>query len=89
MRRGDRSDESARARPTASASRRELLAVQLRLIEGVDLKNFQARHGELGAETWLVLEELGRQGLLLLEEPLAKLTLQGRLFYDTVASEIV
>jgi len=68
---------------------RELLAINLRVIEGVDLKEFQSRHGELDPETHHVLQSLTSQGLLEIKDQRVKLTQQGILFYDTVASEVI
>lgn len=72
------------------AHRRELLAVEMRLRQGVDLSSFQQRHGSLEPETMVALHELVKQGLLgeNLEDRL-KLTHKGVLFYDSVASEII
>lgn len=72
------------------AHRRELLAVEMRLSQGVDLNNFQQRHGNLETETFKVLQELTNQGFLS-ESPEArlKLTQQGILFYDSVAAELI
>lgn len=68
---------------------RELLAVQLRLISGVDLALFQNRHGDLDREIFTVLEALEEALLLRKQENHLTLTQKGILFYDTVASELV
>jgi oxygen-independent coproporphyrinogen III oxidase len=70
-------------------SRKELLAIGLRLKEGVDCKVFEARHGPLDAQTRKTLESLVKQNLLEHEETFYRLTDHGRLFYDTVAIEII
>lgn len=71
-----------------SAKYRELLAVQLRLVEGVDLMAFGALHGPIDPALEKTLEHLASQGFLETGEQL-RLTPRGRLFYDTVATEIV
>lgn len=68
---------------------RELLAVQLRMISGVDMAAFQERYGKLDAEVLLTLGKLSEQGLLEMGDSRARLTSKGVLFYDSVASEIV
>ncbi len=62
----------------------ELLAVNLRLVEGVDLKKW----GPLPKETEETIARLIEEGYLEKKERLA-LTERGLLFYDTVASEII
>lgn len=70
-------------------SRNELLAIGLRLKEGVDCQVFEAKHGPLDPDTHLALESLVRQNLLLREGSIYRLTDQGTLFYDSVAVEII
>ncbi len=62
----------------------ELLAVRLRLKEGIDIETF-----EIPLETKGALEKLKNLRFLAQEGSKLKLTEQGMLFYDTVASEIV
>lgn len=69
--------------------RRELLAIALRLLSGVDLVAFEAAHGSLNADTHLSIQKLQQQGLLVLNGNHLALTDRGLLFYDTVATEIV
>lgn len=66
------------------ASMRELLAVHLRLKEGVDLSVF-----DLDEETRGSLQRLEKQELLTLREGRASLTDRGMLYYDSVAAEII
>ncbi len=66
------------------ASVKELLAVRLRLKEGADLSLFS-----LPPETHIAMEALKRQGLLQQQGSQLQLTDRGRLFYDTVATEII
>lgn len=66
------------------ASQRELLAVQLRLLRGVNLKEFT-----LSKETIEILFRLQKEGYLIQQDEILKLTRQGILFYDSVATEII
>jgi oxygen-independent coproporphyrinogen-3 oxidase len=72
-----------------SAKRRELLAVQLRLTEGVHLEEFQQKQGPLEKETWEALQSLEKQNLISITTDYLKLTHRGMLFYDMIASEII
>lgn len=67
---------------------KELLAVELRLLKGVDLNAFQKRHGRLPEELHTSIKNLISQGYLEIDRRI-RLTDHGRLFYDTVASEII
>lgn len=62
----------------------ERLAIQLRLLQGVDLKAFH-----LPQKTHQTLDQLIAQGLLSKRGGWLKLTKRGLLFYDTVATEIL
>ncbi len=62
----------------------ELLAVGLRLKEGIDIRSFP-----IPKETEGPIEKLKMQGLLKEEGARLQLTERGTLFYDTVAAEIV
>ncbi len=66
------------------ANVKELLAVQLRLIEGVDIRTFA-----LPESTMQALTKLQGQGLLEHSAHQWRLTTQGTYFYDTVATEII
>ena len=72
-----------------SSSQNELLAVQLRLLEGVDLVLFQERHEKLSVETTQALWDLEQKGWLLKEDQTLKLSAEGLLFYDSVATAII
>ncbi len=63
----------------------ELLAVRLRLLEGVDLTQFP----QLPANTHTILRTLAAQGWLELTPSHAKLSQEGLLFYDSVAAAII
>jgi len=65
--------------------KRERLMLHLRLIEGVNLKDF----APLDDATMDILQEKASQGLLDLHFPYCKLTEKGYLFYDTVAEALV
>lgn len=69
--------------------RRELLAVNLRVLSGVDLNEFQVLNGPLEKETEKVLRNLQEQDFLILQDSVLNLTEHGVLFYDTIASEII
>ncbi len=68
---------------------RELLAINLRLIEGVDLNKFQDTHGKLDLETFAVLKLLVADGFIVQDSERIMLTKRGILFYDTVASDLI
>lgn len=72
-----------------SALQRELLAVQLRLKEGVNLDEFSTRHGELPKELYPSLEKLETCGWLKRENSIIRLSEEGMLFYDSVAEEVI
>lgn len=62
----------------------ELLAVRLRTKEGANLKEFP-----INIDTKKTLERLKDLGLLIEENNVIKLTERGKLFYDSVAEEII
>lgn len=68
--------------------RRELLAINLRLMEGVNLKVFQEKHGALDEETFKTLSHL-KENDLIKEDLSVKLTKRGILLYDTVATHLI
>jgi oxygen-independent coproporphyrinogen-3 oxidase len=68
---------------------RELLAINIRLLEGVDLNLFQQKHGLVDVDTLSCLNKLVTEGFLTFQKGRYQLTQRGILFYDTVASEIV
>ncbi len=68
---------------------RELLAVGLRMNQGVDLPSFQERWGVLDESLLSTLSWLKKINLLTEEEGCLKLTDTGRLLYDQIASEII
>ena len=70
--------------------RRELLAIALRLLEGVRLDYFEEKWGKLSSQDHQNIHLLKRQGLL--KSPTTNklsLTYEGILHYDTVASELI
>lgn len=71
------------------ASLRELLAIQLRLLEGVDLKVFEVKHGPLDKETLNSLENIKKMNYIEQDANIIRLTKKGILFYDTVAVELI
>lgn len=71
------------------AHQRELLAIHLRLLAGVDLDIFEQQHGQLSSPCKKILMQLKNEGYLLYEEERWKLSRRGILFYDTVAEELI
>ncbi len=74
---------------TWPANLKELLAIHLRLIEGVDLRAFEEQNGALTPEMKEDLIKLHEQGLLEYNVRSVKLSRKGLLFYDSVASAII
>lgn len=68
---------------------KELLAVEIRLLDGVDLDLFQEKNGTLSKGALKSLEELSKGGFLYFQNKSVLLTEKGKLFYDTVAEAIV
>jgi oxygen-independent coproporphyrinogen-3 oxidase len=66
------------------ANVKELLAVELRLMNGVDTKKF-----DLPPETLEAIEQLKYLGLITEHLTFLKLTDRGSLFYDSVAAELI
>ena len=71
------------------AKTRELLAIQLRMKEGIDLSSFQRRHGEIPERVIRNIEKLQKQGLLMVSSDRIALSRKGVFYYDTVAEGIV
>jgi oxygen-independent coproporphyrinogen III oxidase len=71
------------------AARCELLAINLRLLAGVNLSTFELLHGALDPKTQTTLYELEKEGFIKKDNTIIQLTHQGVLFYDTVAAEII
>ncbi|HSX03797.1 MAG TPA: radical SAM family heme chaperone HemW [Rhabdochlamydiaceae bacterium] len=67
----------------------ELLAVELRLLRGVDLLDFEKRHGKLPEMTHEKLKRLEQKGWIDIQNKVASLSPEGLLFYDSVAEEII
>ncbi len=67
----------------------ELLAVELRLIRGVDLRDFETRHAPLPATTHETIAALEAEGFITREQERVALNPQGLLFYDTVATRLI
>lgn len=67
----------------------ELLAVRLRLVEGVDLHLFENLYGPLPQVIERSIEVLIQKGWLSRSKDVVKLTSSGQLFYDSVAAEII
>lgn len=67
----------------------ELLAVELRLLRGVSITDFEARHAPLPQEAKARLLLLEQKGWLTRSKDIVRLSEEGMLFYDSVASEII
>jgi oxygen-independent coproporphyrinogen-3 oxidase len=67
----------------------ELLAVELRLLRGVCVDQFQKKHGKLPATTHEILDQLIQKGWLTQDNSRLHLSERGLLFYDSVASELI
>lgn len=72
-----------------AAQRRELLAIGLRMMRGVDFDVFQQRHGNMDNELSETISQLCQNGFLIQDGNNIRLTRKGVLFYDTVATEII
>jgi oxygen-independent coproporphyrinogen III oxidase len=68
---------------------KELMAVQLRLLEGVSLTDFQNKHGPLSPSLLSILRDIQQKGWAKQNENVFSLTEEGLLFYDSVATEII
>lgn len=69
----------------SSALLKEQLAVRLRLLEGLPIEH----HPLLPAETQATLHRLAEMGLIIFDKTAIRLSPQGLLFHDWIASEIV
>jgi oxygen-independent coproporphyrinogen III oxidase len=67
----------------------ELLAVQLRLIAGVNMSQFIAKHGPLPKMIEISLQRLIEKRWVEKKGEIVKLTTSGQLFYDSVATELI
>lgn len=67
----------------------ELFAIGLRLAEGVDLRQFAAKHGPLPETISSALGQLIKKGWVEKEIDTVRLTAAGQLFYDSVAIELI
>lgn len=67
----------------------ELFAVELRLMQGVDILSFEERHGKLPLASHKKLDELIFKGWLAKNNESIQLTHEGAFFYDSVATEII
>ena len=69
--------------------RGELLAVQLRLSRGVELNTFEKQHGLFSSEMRDTIQKLLKRGWLEMGGSTLKLSAEGTLFYDSVATELI
>jgi oxygen-independent coproporphyrinogen-3 oxidase len=73
----------------AAALRREMLAVQLRLVQGVDSSEFQKQWGEFDPGLQHDLKRLIRLGMLEDRHARLHLTERGQQLHDSVAAELI
>lgn len=71
------------------AAFRELLTIQLRLLEGVEWGVFLTRHGDAPLATCDAIDALCADQFLIRTQNTLRLTEKGRLFYDTVAETLI
>lgn len=71
------------------ARQRELLAVEIRLRQGVHLSQFQARHGTISPELCESIKTVIKHGWVHQKDDFLFLTQEGILFYDSVAVELI
>lgn len=67
---------------------RELLAIHLRILQGVSLEKFRQNHG-IDEETGNAIQSLVKRGWLEWKGKYLRLTEMGMLFYDSVAVELI
>ncbi len=68
------------------ANLKEMLAINLRLLCGVDIDKFEQKYGPLPDETLLLLKS---SDLIIFKKNRCKLSAKGLLFYDTLAEELI
>ncbi len=68
---------------------KELLTLHLRLVNGIDIKEFEKKYGPLPLETKESIHALQEKGLLIQQNLRLNLSQKGILFYDTIASELI
>ncbi len=81
--------EDFEERLSLEAKQKELLAVELRLLKGVDLNLFQKKTGILSSSLQTSIENLLLNNWLKQKDSHLSLSDEGLLFYDTVASELI
>lgn len=72
-----------------AASQRELFAVEIRLLEGINLKLFEKNNGPLFPELKNSIDSLLSKGFLKKQNSQISLTEEGLKFYDSVAVELI
>lgn len=74
---------------TPDERRKELLAINLRLLEGINFATFEERFGRIAKESHDALQKLASLDLLTLTPDHVALSKRGTLFYDSIATEII
>ena len=72
-----------------ASRQKELLAVELRLLQGVDFPSFIQKHSPPSKELEQSIQKNIQNGYLQFSGPILSLTKQGLLFYDSVAEELI
>jgi len=72
-----------------AAKQKELLALELRMLKGVDLSLFTQKNGPLREELKASIQTCTKKGYLGTDKNTLSLTEKGLLFYDTVAEELI
>lgn len=67
----------------------ELLAIALRILDGVDLISFTKKYGSINQDLQASIKSLIDQGLLKKTNEILSITTQGLLFYDSIGTELV
>jgi oxygen-independent coproporphyrinogen-3 oxidase len=74
---------------SSEEKQKELLAVELRMLSGVDVTNFQKKHGILSSSLQASIQNLLSKHWIKEEGSKLLLTQEGLLFYDSAASELM
>lgn len=68
---------------------KELLIINLRLFQGVNLSSFEDSHGPLPHSTQLAINSLVQEGFLLFKNKQLTLSKKGKVFYDSIAIRLL
>lgn len=68
---------------------KELFAINLRLLQGVNIPSFEKRHGKILSELMKSLKEVQKACLIEIDQDTVRMTRKGMLLYDTLCSMII